>query len=86
MTDTPGVTAEDIRFFEDLAENNTREFWTAHEDVFERQVGLGELHDPAYLLGTAVLERDFRLDAGAVRRGQDLQTSAKGLHPIHESA
>lgn len=66
------VSAKANRFLENLEENSTREFWTAHEDVFERQVGLCELHDPACLLGTAVLERDFGLDAGAVRRGQDL--------------
>jgi uncharacterized protein (TIGR02453 family) len=38
MTDIPGFSAKATRFFEDLEDNNTREFWTAHKDVFDREV------------------------------------------------
>ena len=33
-----GFSPAATRFFEDLEEDNSREFWTAHVEAFEREV------------------------------------------------
>ena len=33
-----GFSAKATRFFQDLEDDNTREFWLANADVFEREV------------------------------------------------
>ena len=37
-TSTTGFGSAATEFFEDLEDQNTREFWLAHKDVFEREV------------------------------------------------
>jgi uncharacterized protein (TIGR02453 family) len=37
-TSTSGFGAAATQFFEDLEDHNTREFWLAHKDVFDREV------------------------------------------------
>ena len=38
MANTTGFSPKASRFFQDLEEDNSREFWTAHSDIFEREV------------------------------------------------
>ena len=38
MAKASGFSPKATRFFQDLEENNSREFWTAHSDIFEREV------------------------------------------------
>ena len=38
MATTSGFSPKATRFFQDLEENNSREWWTAHADVWEREV------------------------------------------------
>jgi uncharacterized protein (DUF2461 family) len=37
-TSTTGFGSAATEFFEDLEDQNTREFWLSHKDVFEREV------------------------------------------------
>ena len=43
MSTVPGFSAKATRFFEDLEEENTREFWAANKPLYEREV-LGPLN------------------------------------------
>jgi uncharacterized protein (TIGR02453 family) len=38
MATTSGFSPKATRFFQDLEENNSREFWTAHSEIYEREV------------------------------------------------
>jgi uncharacterized protein (TIGR02453 family) len=38
MTDTAGFSSKAIQFFEGLEDDNTREYWTVHKDIFDREV------------------------------------------------
>ena len=37
-TSVNGFSSAATQFFEDLEDQNTREFWLAHRDVFEREI------------------------------------------------
>src|SRR5918992_1522715 len=38
MATTSGFSQQATRFFQDLEDDNSREFWNAHSDIYEREV------------------------------------------------
>ena len=75
-----GFRAEAMRFFQDLEDDNSREFWQAHADVYEREV-----KQPMLALLESLPERyqPFRL----YRMNRDLRfTKDKSPYKIQQGA
>jgi len=80
MTGFQGFTAEALDFYEDLEADNTKSFWTAHKDVWERAV-----RDPMAAL-TAELAQEFG-DAKIFRPYRDVRFSKdKTPYKTHHGA
>jgi len=80
MTGFQGFTAEALDFYEDLEADNTKSFWTAHKDVWERAV-----RDPMAAL-TAELAPEFG-DAKIFRPYRDVRFSKdKTPYKTHHGA
>ena len=95
MTDPRGFSVKATRFFEDLEDDNTREFWTAHKDVFDREVlrplnalleSLPEQYQPFRVLR---MHRDLRFskDKSPYKTQQGAMHEADGtVHYLHIGA
>ena len=74
MATTSGFSPKATRFFQDLEEDNSREFWTAHKDIYEREV-----KEPMAALLESLPERyqPFRL----LRMNRDLRFTRPSREP-----
>jgi uncharacterized protein (TIGR02453 family) len=86
MATTSGFGPKATRFFQDLEDDNSREFWNAHSDIYEREIrqpmaelleSLPEMYQPFRLMR---MHRDLRFtkDKSPYKTQQGAMSHASG--------